>query len=80
MQDEILIYGIVDISTGQFVRFGPRRKVELFAVQEVYETEDEEDHLDILIDFHVFGLVVDYLEYKGYRVEVICTVTNRDFT
>ena len=80
MQDEILIYGVVDMETGQFVRFGAKKAIEMFAIQEVYETEEEIDQLDILIDFHSFGLVVDYLEYKGYRIEVLCTVTRRDFT
>jgi len=74
MGKEIIIWGIIDIETGQYVKFGTKKDVNAFAVQEVHDTEDVEDHEEILNDFIVFGFVVDYLESKGYRLEVVCTV------
>lgn len=74
MTKEIIIWGIIDISTGQYVKFGTRKDVNQFAIQEVHDTEDTQDHERFLNDFAIFGLVVDYLESKGYRLECVCTV------
>ena len=73
MTKEIIIWGVIDIATGQYVKFGTRKDINLFAVKEVHDTEDIQDHERLLNDFSIFGLVLDYLESKGYRMEVVCT-------
>jgi hypothetical protein len=72
---EIAIWGVIDIETGQYVKFGTGEHIKLFATQEVIDTEDFEDHEEIISDFIVFGFVVDYLESKGYKLEIVCSVT-----